>query len=319
MKINQTLKSSAILMLVALIWGFAFVGQRAATEYIGPFFFIGARMLLGAVTLSIPIYINWVRQKKRLGDQYERQSVKEWLQSNRLLIKAGLCCGIVLFLASGTQQVALFYTTASKAGFLTTLYIVIVPIMGIFLKKATHWNTWISVAIAVVGLYFLTVTDSLVIEIGDTILIIGAFFWALHIIVIDHFAPQVDVIKMSLIQFLLITVLGFIISPFTDHYFVAELTLTNLIDALPSLLWVGVLSSGVGFTLQAIGQKGANPTAAAIILSLESVFGLIGGFLILGESFTPKEWIGCVLMFAAVILAQLPLSKKSGKVKKTSS
>ncbi len=268
-------------------------------------------MLLGSITLSIPLYINWIRNKNRLGNSYERKSIKEWIRDNKLLIKAGCTCGIVLFLASGTQQVALFYTTASKAGFLTTLYIVIVPIIGIFLKKSTHWNTWISVAVAVVGLYFLTVTDSLVVEIGDTILIVGAFFWALHIIVIDHFAPKVDVVKMSLIQFLLITVLGFMIAPFVDHYFVDGLTITRLIDALPSLLWVGVLSSGVAFTLQAIGQKGANPTAAAIILSLESVFGLVGGFLILGESFTQKEWLGCVLMFVAVILAQLPFKRSS--------
>lgn len=307
---NQTLKSSAILMLVAFIWGFAFVGQRAGTEFVGPFFFIGARMFLGAITISIPIYIQWRRNKKALGDAYEKKSITKWFVANKLLIKAGCACGIILFFACGTQQVALIFTTASKAGFLTTLYIVIVPIIGIFLRKATYWNTWISVAIAVAGLYFLTITDSLKIEIGDTILIIGALFWALHIIVIDHYAPQVDCVKMSLIQFLLIAVLGFAISPFADHYFIDTISLSNIVDALPSLLWVGILSSGLGFTLQAIGQKGANPTAAAIILSLESVFGLIGGFLLLGESFTPKETLGSVLMFSAVILAQIPIKGK---------
>lgn len=312
---NQTIKSSAILMLVAFIWGFAFVGQRAGAGMVGPFFFIGARMLLGAITLAFPIYFSYSKEKKKLGGEIEKKSIGKWFADNKLLMKAGIACGSVLFLASATQQVALVYITASKAGFLTTLYIVIVPIIGLFLKKSTHWNTWVGVALALVGLYFLTVSDNLTVALGDTILIVGAFFWALHIIVIDHFAPKVDVVKMSLIQFLLITVLGFALSPIFDHFFIDNMTISNVIDALPSLLWVGVLSSGVGFTLQAIGQKGANPTAAAIILSLEAVFGLIGGFLILGESFTTRESIGCVLMFVAVILAQIPIKSKSQKNK----
>lgn len=307
---NQTIKSSAILMLVAFIWGFAFVGQKAGAEMVGPFFFIGARMLLGAITLAFPIYFSYAREKKKLGASYERKSIDEWFADNKLLLKAGISCGVVLFCATGTQQVALVYITASKAGFLTTLYIVIVPIIGLFMKKSAYWNTWVGVALALIGLYFLTVSDNLSIALGDTILIVGAFFWALHIIVIDHFAPHVDVVKMSLIQFLLIGVLGFALSPIFDHFFIADMGLDNVIAALPSLLWVGVLSSGVGFTLQAIGQKGANPTAAAIILSLEAVFSLIGGFLLLGESFTPRESIGCVLMFVAVILAQLPMKSK---------
>lgn len=310
---NQTVKSSAILMLVAFIWGFAFVGQRAGAGMVGPFFFIGARMLFGAITLAFPIYFSYIREKRKLGDSYERKSIGRWFADNKLLIKAGVVCGTVLFFAMGTQQVALIYITASKAGFLTTLYIVIVPIIGIFLKKSTHWNTWVGVSLALVGLYFLTVSENLTIAMGDTILIIGAFFWALHIIVIDHFAPQVDVVKMSLIQFLLIVVIGFVLSPIFDHFFIDNMTMENVIDALPSLLWVGVMSSGVGFTLQAIGQRGANPTAAAIILSLEAVFSLIGGFLLLGESFTPRESIGCVLMFVAVVLAQIPIKSKKGK------
>lgn len=299
-------------MLVAFIWGFAFVGQRAGTEFVGPFFFIGARMLLGAITLAFPIWYSWRKKKKLAGDSYEKKTLKQWISDNKLLIRAGCTCGIILFFATGTQQVALVTITASKAGFLTTLYIVIVPVIGLFLHKATHWNTWVSVAIALVGLYFLTVTEDLSIAVGDTILIIGAFFWALHLIAIDHFAPKVDVVKMSLIQFLLVTVLGFVISPFADWIFIPDMGIQNVIDALPSLLWVGVMSSGLGFTLQAIGQRNINPTAAAIILSLEAVFSLVGGFLLLNESFTMRESMGCILMFAAVILAQIPV-KGRGK------
>lgn len=313
---NQTIKSSAILMLVAFIWGFAFVGQRAGTEYVGPFFFIGARMILGAVTLSIPMIIKWRRDVKALGDSYTKKSLKEWISENKLLIKAGCVCGTVLFIAMGTQQIALIYTTASKAGFLTTLYILIVPIIGIFMHKKTHWNTWVSVAIAVVGLYFLTVTENLSIALGDSILIFGALFWALHIIVIDHYGAKVDVIKMSLIQFFVSAILGIVTFPFLDGFFIDGMTVQNIIDVIPSLLWVGVMSSGIGYTLQAIGQKGAKPTAAAIILSLEAVFSLIGGFLLLGESFTGRESLGCVLMFIAVILAQIPIKSKSEKIRK---
>ena len=306
---KKKIKSTALLILVAFIWGFAFVGQRAGNEYVDPFFFIGARMLLGALTLSIPVFIKWRKARSRLGDEYKRLSAKEYLSENRLVIKAGFLCGIVLFIAMGTQQVALVYTTASKAGFLTTLYIVIVPIIGLFLKKPSHWNSWVGVVIAAVGLYFLTVTDSFYIATGDLILIVGAFFWAVHIFVIDRYAPHVDVVKMSMIQFIVVSVLGFVSLIFTGDFFIANMTIDSIIDALPSLMWAGVLSSGLGFTLQALAQKDASPTAVAIILSLESVFGLIGGVLLLNEVVTFKESIGCVLMFGAVILSQIPVKR----------
>jgi len=311
MKINQTLKSSAILMTVAFIWGFAIVGQKVGAEYMGPFLFSSARMLLGSVTMSIPIIIQWQKNKRALGDSYEKKSLGEWVRDNKLLIRAGCTCGVVLFCAANTQQIALIYVTASKTGFLTTLYIIIVPLMGLFLKKKLYWNTWISVIIAVVGLYLLTIADSLRLEFGDTILIISAFLWALHILVIDHFAPKVDVVKMSVIQFVTLMLIGFIVSPFADPYFAEGLTMDKLIDVLPALLWAGVMSAGIAYTLQAIGQKHANPTVAALILSFEAVFSVIGGFLILHESLTPREGLGCVLMFVAIILAQIPVKRSS--------
>jgi drug/metabolite transporter (DMT)-like permease len=316
MGLNKTIKSSATLMLVAFIWGLAFVGQRTGTEYLGPFFFIGSRMFLGVLTLAIPMYIKYVIDRRSQLNPTPRLTIKEYFKQNKLLIQAGCSCGAVLFFAMLTQQIALIYTSASKAGFLTTLYIVIVPIVGIFMHKSTHWNTWISVLIAVIGLYLLTVTDGFSMGLGDTILIGGAFFWAFHIIVIDHFAPKVDVVKMSLIQFIFNCVAGFALSPIFDHLFMPNMSIQNVIDAVPALLWVGVLSSGIAFTLQSIGQKGANPTAAAVILSLEAVFSLIGGFLILGETLTPKESLGCVLMFVAVVLAQIPIKSKSKNKRK---
>ena len=313
MKINQQLKSSAILMLVAFIWGFAIVGQKVGTEFMGPFMFSSSRMLLGSLTMSIPIIIQWQRQKKALGDSYEKKSLGDWAKDNTLLIKAGCTCGLVLFTAANTQQIALIYLTASKTGLLTTLYIVIVPLLGLFLKKAMHWNTWLSVGIAVVGLYFLTMNEALRIEIGDTVLITSAFLWAIHILVIDHYAPKVDVVKMSVIQFVIVMLIGFILSPFIDHHFSDPLTWGKLIDVMPALLWAGVMSAGVAYTLQAIGQKHANPTVAAVILSFEAVFSLVGGFIILDERLTMREGLGCALMFAAVILAELPVKEKESQ------
>jgi drug/metabolite transporter (DMT)-like permease len=220
-------------------------------------------------------------------------------------------CGSVLFAGSDFQQVGLVFTTASKAGFITALYIILVPIFGIFLRHKTRWNTWAAVLLAAVGLYCLCLTESLAIAPGDLVILIGAAFWALHILVIDHFARRVDVIKLSCMQFTVCGVLSLIAMCFADRYFSpAAFSLGSLIPILPAVLYTGVLSSGVGFTLQAVGQKYANPTAASIIMSTEAVFGVVGGFLLLGERFTQREFLGCILMFAAVILAQIPLKTR---------
>jgi len=328
-------RSSFVLVLTAFIWGMAFVAQRVGMDFIGPFLFVGIRMCLGALTLVIVLLVrgmirsgrgNAVAAGAQAGQKAGGAAVPQAALGQggaggaggaargmdmRRLIKAGLVCGIVVFVGSSLQQVGLVFTTASKAGFLTTLYIVIVPLYGIALRHKTHWNTWISVLIAVVGLYFLCISESFSIALGDLILLMGALFWAAHIMVIDHFVKglnQRDVLRLCIAQFVVAAALSLLFSPFLDRLFVhGSFEMADFMAAVPSLLYVGILSTGLAFTLQAVGQQGVSPSAASIIMSLEAVFSVIGGMLILHEALTLQEGLGCLLMFAAVILSQLPV------------
>jgi drug/metabolite transporter (DMT)-like permease len=313
--------STSILGLTSLLWGMGFVSQRAGMEHIGPFFFSGARMMLGALVLAVVLAVIIAVQKAgraKAGSAAPDGAATETKPATGFpaakasdLLKGGLACGGILFFAGNFQQVGLVFTTASKSGFLTALYIVLVPILGIFLKHKTHWNTWVSVLIAAVGLYFLCVTDGLHIKIGDLVVLIGSIGWAMHIFAIDYFVSrygQTDIIRLCALQFLFASVFAFICVPFADHLFVAEtLSFASIRAALISILYAGLVSTGAGFTLQAVGQRYANPSTAAIVMSLESVFAVIGGMIILGERMTGKEILGCGLMFFAVILAQLPV------------
>jgi drug/metabolite transporter (DMT)-like permease len=296
-----------------------FVAQRSGMENVGPFFFSGTRMILGAATLFIILAImalgRKVKSRKRMSSKNVDSGEEGKKASARDLIKGGLACGGILFFAGAAQQIGLVFTTASKAGFLTALYIVLVPILGIFLRHKTHWNTWVSVLVAAVGLYFLCMTGRLHIQIGDLAVLIGAVGWATHILVIDHFVAkfgQTDVIRLCALQFLFSGIFAFICMPFFDGFFNATpLSFAAINAAMISLLYAGIISTGVGFTLQAIGQRYANPSAASIIMSLESVFAAVGGAMILHERMSARELFGCALMFAAVILAQLPIGNKS--------
>ncbi|MDR2611132.1 MAG: DMT family transporter [Clostridiales Family XIII bacterium] len=307
--------SSSILAFTAFLWGMGFVSQRAGMEHVGPFFFSGARMILGAAVIALTIVVMNTIQKARRGKpEAAGEHTAEPSQAPatvRELLKGGMACGAILFFAGNSQQVGIVFTTASKAGFLTALYIVLVPILGIFLKHKTHWNTWVSVLIAAGGLYFLCITEGLHIKIGDLVILIGSIGWASHILVIDHFVSkfgQTDVIRLCALQFLFAGIFAFICAPFADPFFVKEsLTAEALQAVMVSLLYAGIVSSGIGFTLQAVGQRYANPSAAAILMSLESVFAVIGGMLILHEKMSGREILGCGLMFLAVILAQLPV------------
>jgi drug/metabolite transporter (DMT)-like permease len=313
---NNAIKSTSILMLSAMIWGFAFVAQRSGMEHVGPFFFNGVRTVLGALTLVVFILIR--DGAKRAGRAPSAVSAGAGAgggkraafpaEERKTLLRGGLICGLVLFSGSNFQQIGLVFTTASKAGFITALYIVLVPIFGIFLKHRTHWNTWAGVLLAAAGLYCLCITESLSIAPGDSVILLGAGFWAMHILVIDRFVRRTDAIRLSCVQFIVCGVLSLAVMPFADSHFMTmpALSLESVVAALPAILYTGVLSSGAGFTLQAVGQRYANPAAASVIMSTEAIFGVIGGFLLLGERFTVREMLGCVLMFAAVILAQLP-------------
>ena len=289
-------KNAFMLILTAFIWGTAFVAQSVGMDYLGPFTFNGVRSLIGGVAL-IPCI--WILQK--LNDKSE--PVTEERNRKDLLI-GGISCGVLLFAASSLQQVGIQYTTAGKAGFITAFYIVFVPVLGIFLGKKTGWKVWTAVILALAGLYFLCITEKFTIGKGDIFLFACAMVFSLHILVIDYFSPKVEGVKMSCVQFL---VCGIISLPFM--FLLETPRMGAIVDAAWPLLYAGVLSCGVAYTLQIIGQKNVNPAIASLILSLESCFSVLAGWVILGEKLSVRESIGCILMFAAIILAQLPDKK----------
>lgn len=291
---KETVKSNLILLLTAAIWGFAFVAQRVGGKYIGAFTFNAVRFAIGSISL-LPIILF---QNKSNKDHIKAEEIKR-------IIKVGIVAGIVIFLGSSFQQMGLVYTGAGKAAFITGLYIVIVPILGIFLKQYIGINSWLGAIIAVIGLYLLCVTDKFSISHGDFLELICAFFFAVHILLIDHFSGKVDAVKLAFFQFLTCSVVSF-----TAALLFENITLASIYQAAIPILYGGILSSGVAYTLQIVGQKNAEPSQAAIIMSMESVFGTIGGVLILGESFGIKGIIGCLLMLAGMLLAQLKGSKE---------
>ena len=292
---TREVKSVFILLLTAAIWGFAFVAQRVGMQHVGAFTFNGIRFALGSVSLLPVIYFF---NKKSKNENPE--NTKDFEEADlKTTIRSGLLAGCVLFIAASLQQVGLIYTTAGKAGFITSLYIVLVPILGIFLKQKTHYTTWVGAFIAVVGLYLLSINESLTIEFGDLLEIIGAFFWAAHIQLIDRFVKNVDAIKLSSVQFAACSVLSLIVA-----FIFEDVNLNGLTNALVPILYGGIMSAGVAYTLQAVGQKYAKPSHAAIALSMESVFAAIGGALLINEVLPTKGYAGCALMLLGMLIAQ---------------
>lgn len=291
---KQALKSNLILLLTAAIWGFAFVAQRVGGKYIGAFTFNAVRFAIGSMSL-LPLILFQNKSNKNHSKEGELKKV----------FAAGIIAGIVIFFGSSFQQMGLTDTGAGKAAFITGLYIVIVPILGIFLKQYISINSWLGAIIAVIGLYLLCVTDTFSISHGDFLELICAFFFAGHILLIDYFSPKVDVIKLAFFQFLTCSILSL-----ATALLVEKITINSIYQAAVPILYGGILSSGVAYTLQIVGQKYAEPSQAAIIMSMESVFGTIGGFLILNESMGLKGIFGCLLMLAGMLLAQLKSSKE---------
>ncbi len=294
---NKEIKSVLILLLTAAIWGFAFVAQRVGMQHVGAFTFNGVRFALGSISLLPVIYFFG----KKSAEKKEKTEEADF----KTTVKSGIIAGCVLFIAASLQQVGLIYTTAGKAGFITSLYIVLVPILGIFLKQKTHATTWLGALTAVIGLYFLSINESLTIEFGDLLEIIGAFFWAAHIQLIDRFVRNVDAIKLSSVQFAACSVLSLIVALIFE-----DINLMGLSSALVPLLYGGIMSAGVAYTLQAVGQKSAKPSHAAIALSMESVFAAIGGLLLLNEVLPAKGYLGCALMLLGMLIAQSENFKK---------
>lgn len=300
------MQSNILLLITAFIWGSAFVAQKSGMEFIDPFTYNGIRTFIGGLVLIPVIFIMNMGKAnpKETEITEEEQSAKA--AQKKLLIIGGICCGAALFVASSLQQFGVSYTTAGKAGFITTLYVVIVPIISILIGKKVRPLMWLCVIMGAVGLYLLCMTDaSFKLQFGDMLVLLCAFAFAVHIMVIDYFSPKVDGVKLSCIQFLFAGLLGIICM------FIFENPDINAILAcwLP-ILYAGVLSCGIGYTLQIIAQKHAEPTVASLLMSLESVFAVISGAVLLHETMSGRELLGCAVIFAAVIIAQLPEKNK---------
>lgn len=295
---KQQIKSSLILLLTATIWGVAFVAQSVGMEYIGPFTFNAIRCVLGGLVL-IPVILV-LKKKKETGAENQEKEDKKTLWAG------GIACGVILCIASNLQQFGIMEASVGKSGFFTALYIVIIPVIGIFIGKRPGIKLWFCVALAVVGMYLLCMKDgSFTIERADIMLLLCALAFSFHILVVDYFSPKVDGVKMSCIQFFVCGVLSAVGMLFTETP-----DISNIQAAWLPLLYAGLLSCGVGYTLQIVGQKGINPVIASLIMSLESVISALAGWVILGQVLSPKEILGCVLMFVAIIITQIPIGNK---------
>ncbi len=282
---NPKIRQTALPLLAAMIWGFAFSAQSLCADHVGPFTLNAARAFIAFVLLFLFCLVR-----------------KNWTMGTwKDLILGGICCGTALFLATNTQQFGLAETSAGKAGFITALYIVIVPVAGIFFRKRVTTRVWAAVAIAVVGMYFLCITEDFSIATSDLYVLICAFLFAAQIIAVDHFVQKVDGIALSCAQFLVVSVFSAICMVVTETP-----TWTGLAACIWPLLYIAVFSSCVAYTLQIVAQKDANPTVVSLLLSLESVFAVLGGVILLGEKLSTRELLGCLLMMGAIVLAELP-------------
>ncbi|HSB79817.1 MAG TPA: DMT family transporter [Candidatus Methylomirabilis sp.] len=289
---RHPVKSDSLLLLAACIWGFAFVAQRLGMQYVGPFGFNGVRFALGCLVLLPLLFKSDIRHA---GGSSPRAGLFS-LHS----LGGGLLAGLVLFAGASFQQVALVYTTAGNAGFITGLYVILVPIIGIALGHRTQAGTWVGAALAAVGLYLLSVTDQFAVSPGDVLVLIGAFFWACHVHIIGWLSPRQDPLNLACLQYTTCSLLSLIVSVAIEQN-----TLSRYVSAAIPILYGGILSVGVAYTLQVVAQKQAKPAHAAIILSLEACFAAIGGRIILGEILTRRAMMGCVLMFCGMLISQL--------------
>ena len=332
---SRQLKSNLLILLAAFIWGTAFLAQKDGGQ-IGTLTFNGIRFLIGG-TFLLPVIFVLDRLRSSKTDQDKNgakstHSEQETLGAcsagpgeqgfdgksvdsgnavdnegvdmgwNRTVFAGGMACGVILFIASSLQQYGILYTTIGKSGFITALYTVIVPVLSIALGKKVHLKTWIAVVIGMLGLYLISMYgESLSISYGDRFIIACAFGFAVQILMIDHFSPKVDPVKLSAVEFLS---LGIISIPFM--FIFESPNMPDIISVLPSLLYASILSSGVAYTLQVVGQRYADPTQAAIMMCMESVFSLLTGMIVLGERMTVNESIGAALIFTAVVMSQLP-------------
>lgn len=293
---KRNIKGNSILMITAFIWGTAFVAQSVGMDYVGPFTFIASRYILGGMFLIPCIFILNKADKKSLNNKKD--------SDRKTLFIAGALCGAALFVASSFQQIGIQYTSVGKSGFITSLYIIIVPLLGLLFKHKVSVKVWISVVISLAGLYLLCINESFSISRGDFFILVCAFVFSIHILIIDKYSNLVNGVKMSCIQFFTAGILGSI-----PMFIFEKPQISNILTASTPILYAGIMSSGIAYTLQIIGQKYTSPVIATLIMSLESVFAVLSGWIILGETLSIKESIGCCLVFSAIILAQLPDTK----------
>jgi drug/metabolite transporter (DMT)-like permease len=296
MKLTKT-ASDLLLLLAAVIWGFAFVAQRLGMENVGPFVFNACRFLLGAIIL-IPLAI--LQKPATFSKIYMQQS-----------IKGGVIAGILLFGGATFQQMGIVYTTAGNAGFITGIYVVLVPLFGIIFLHKTALNMWIGAILAVAGMYFLSVSSSFHVNKGDIMVLIGAFVWAFHVLFVGKYAPMANVIFIAIIQFFICGILSLLFALFTE-----PIVISGIMAAGIPILYGGIFSVGVAFTLQVVVQKNAHPSLTAIILSTEALFAALGGWLILDEKLTSRAMFGCGLMLCGMIIAQLNFKSRSAVIKR---
>lgn len=284
---SPRLGANLLLLLTAAIWGFAFVAQRSGMEHVGPYAFNAVRFLIGGLVL-VPFMLLTDRRRPATG-------------GNRLsLLWGGILAGAILFAAATLQQTGIAFTTAGKAGFITSLYVVLVPILGLALGHRPSAAVWVGAALSTAGLYFLTIQGGFRMAPGDLLVLIGAFLWAIHVLLIGRLSPGTDPVRLAFVQFMACAALSGIAALLLE-----TTTIADLRAALVPILYAGVMSVGVGYTLQVVAQRHARPADAAIILSLEAVFAVVGGWVLLGEQLTARALFGCGLMLAGILISQL--------------
>ena len=303
MKINKKVLGNILLILTAFIWGTAFVGQRQGMEHMGPITFNACRMALAALTIGTVSFVLRKRDAQKQQDMSD-QSRREYRKNT---VIGGICCGFFLTIAALFQQMGMVYTTAGKGGFITAMYILLVPVINwILFKRKSRPLVWIAVLMGIAGIYLLCVTEGLTLEKGDALVMVCPFFFAGHILCCDYFVQRADPAELSAIQFFTVTVLSTIMA-----FIVENPTWQQVTAAIVPIVWLGVLSSGTGYTLQIIAQQWTDPTVASLLMSLEAVFAVLAGTVLLGERMSARELFGAAIMFAAIILAQIPAGKRT--------
>ena len=299
---RRKMTGNLLLLFTAMIWGTSFVFQRVGMDSIGPVTFSAARMVLSAVAVSAVAFLPELFKKSapaRNGDELRL--------FKRNTFRGGIFCGV--FLAGGTllQQIGVVYTTAGKAGFITAMYMLLVPVVNfLFFKKKNSLRVWLAVLIGVAGMYLLCVTGGFSLAFGDTLICICAFMFCGHILCCDHYAPQGDAVKISAIQFIVSAIICTVFA-----FAMEEPAWEQIVSAATPIFYCGLISGGLGFTLQIVAQKFTDPTIASLLMSLESVFAVLAGALLLGERMSGRELLGCIVMFAAIVLVQLPERTKT--------